>query len=125
MTAPAADAVRAALLAGVRARALGLPEVVETVTWGCPTFRAGKRPFAVFLSDDAHEAALVVVPDADEREALTQDDRFSVPPFFGAHGALALDLTAAPVDWDEVGELLDASYRRVALVRMVRALDRD
>lgn len=110
-------------LAAVRARALALPEVVETVTWDSPTFRAGKRPFAVFWSDDTHPAALVVMPDADERDALAADDRFFVPPYFGARGALALDLVSAPVDWDEVAELLDASYRHVAIERMRRALD--
>ncbi len=110
-------------LAGVRARALALPEVVETVTWDRPTFRAGRRPFALFWSDKTHPAALVIMPDADERDALAADDRFFVPPYFGARGALALDLVAAPVDWGEVAELLDASYRHVAIERMRRALD--
>jgi len=111
-------------LDGVRARALALPEAAETVTWGLPTFRAGRRPFAVYLSaDDDHGPAVVVRPDDDERAALEADDRFFVPAFFGAHGGLALDLAAAAVDWSEVAELLDASYRHVALQRMLRALD--
>jgi hypothetical protein len=38
-------------------------------------------------------------------------------------GWLAFDFTSAPVDWDEVGELMESSYRQVALVRMVKALD--
>ena len=49
--------------------------------------------------------------------------RFVVPPYFGPSGWLALDLAAAPPDWQEVLELLESSYRQVALVRMRRALD--
>ena len=113
----------AALLDGVRTLALALPETVETLTWDSPTFRAGRRPFAVLWSDDEHPVALVVMPDPEDRAALSEDDRFFVPPYFGARGALALDLTAAPVDWGEVAELLDASYRRVAIARMLRGLD--
>jgi hypothetical protein len=37
---------------------------------------------------------------------------------------VALDLTAAPVDWVEVAELMESSYRQVALKRMLKALDR-
>jgi hypothetical protein len=46
-----------------------------------------------------------------------------VPPYFGAAGWVALDFTAAEVDWGEVAELIESSYRQVALKRMLRALD--
>jgi predicted protein tyrosine phosphatase len=36
---------------------------------------------------------------------------------------VALDLTAAEVDWAEVVELAETSYRQVALKRMLAALD--
>jgi predicted DNA-binding protein (MmcQ/YjbR family) len=62
-------------------------------------------------------------PDSDERAALLADERFYSPPYFGPSGWLALDLEARPVDGDEVRELVDASYRQVALKRMLRALD--
>jgi hypothetical protein len=57
--------------------------------------------------------------------SLLQDERFYSPPYFGPGGWLALDLEAAPVDWDEVRELADASYRQVALKRMLKVLDQD
>jgi hypothetical protein len=110
------------LLAKVRRIALALPEATEVEAWGRPTFRAGKI-FAVFSGDDSHESALVLKTDPDEREALTHDTRFYSPPYWGAAGWLALDLLVAPVDWDEVGELLESAYRQVALRRMVAALD--
>lgn len=110
-------------LSEVRERARGFPEAVEVEAWGRPTFRAGKKIFAVFAGGEAHDFALIFKPDADDRAALVEDERFHVPPYFGPSGWLALDFTVADVDWDEVTELLDASYRQVALKRMLKVLD--
>jgi predicted DNA-binding protein (MmcQ/YjbR family) len=111
-------------LAELREVCLALPESVEVEAWGRPTFRAGKRMFAVFEGDDDHPFAVVFKPDPAERPALLADPRFYVPPYHGPSGWLALDLEAAPVDWQEVTELLQTSYRQVALQRMLKALDR-
>jgi predicted DNA-binding protein (MmcQ/YjbR family) len=40
----------------------------------------------------------------------------------GPYGWLGLDLTAAKVDWDEVKELVDASYRLVAPRKALKQL---
>jgi predicted DNA-binding protein (MmcQ/YjbR family) len=98
------------------------PESVEVEAWGRPTFRAGKKIYGVFAGGDEHPYALIFKPASDDHTALRQDPRFYVPPYFGASGWLALDFTAADVDWAEVRELLDASYRQVALKRMLAAL---
>lgn len=111
------------LLAQVRPVCLGLPETREVEAWGRPTFRAGKKIFAVYSGDDEHDASLVFKPGSAERAALVQDPRFHVPPYFGPGGWLALDLVGTPPDWLEVAELVDTSYRQVALVRMLKALD--
>lgn len=110
-------------LAELRTVCLALPETVEVEAWGRPTFRAGKKIFAVFDGTEKHPYALTFKPESDERPALLDDPRFYVPPYFGPGGWLALDLTTAPVDWDEVGELVESSYRQVALKRMLVALD--
>jgi hypothetical protein len=110
-------------LADLRKVCLALPESIEVEAWGRPTFRAGKKLFAVFTGDDDHAYAVVFKPDLAERPALLEEPRFYVPPYFGASGWVALDLTAAPVDWQEVTELVETSYRQVALVRMLKALD--
>ncbi|GAB2936156.1 MmcQ/YjbR family DNA-binding protein [Rhodococcus aerolatus] len=106
-------------LADVRRLALALPEAVEKVAWGRPTFRAGAsgKMFAVY----ERGPVLVVKPEPAEREALLADPRFTSPAYWGASGWVGLTL-AAP-DLDEVAELLDASYRQVALKRLVRVLD--
>ena len=106
-------------LADLRRLALALPESVEVEAWGRPTFRAGKKIFAVFTGINEERCSLVVRPDAQERPALLAGARFYVPPYWGPSGWLALDFTAAVVDWGEVTELLEASYRQVALKRML------
>ena len=109
-------------LADLRRLALALPETVEVEAWGRPTFRAGKKIFAIFTGLNEERYSVVFRPDDDERPALADDPRFYVPPYWGPSGWLALDLTAAPVDWDEVAELLETSYRHVALKRMIAQL---
>jgi predicted DNA-binding protein (MmcQ/YjbR family) len=110
-------------LAELRAVCLAFPESAEVEAWGRPTFRAGKKMFAVFSGDDQHPYGVVFKPEPEERPALLGDARFYVPPYFGASGWVALDFAAAAVDWDEVAELIESSYRQVALKRMLKALD--
>ena len=106
----------------VRRVCLALPEATEVEAWGRPTFRAGKI-FAMFTGSEEERYSLIFKPDSDERAALVEDERFSVPPYWGPSGWLSLDLTAAPVDWDEVDELVETSYRHIALKRMLKVLD--
>lgn len=110
-------------LAELRTVCLALPETTEVEAWGRPTFRAGRKLFAVFSGADEHPYAVVFKPSPEERPALAADPRFFVPPYFGPSGWLALDFTTATVDWVEVGELVETSYRQVALKRMLAALD--
>lgn len=112
-------------LADVRRICLALPESVEVESWGMPTFRAGKKIFAVFAGSEEKRYSLIFKPEAGERDALLGDERFYSPPYFGPAGWLALDFTVDAPDWDEVAELVDGSYRQVALKRMLKALDGD
>lgn len=112
-------------LADVRRLALALPEAVEKVAWGRPTFRAGERGkmFAIFERAEHTPSLLVVKPEPGEREALLAEPRFGSPAYWGPSGWVGLDLTAGDPGLDEVAELLESSYRQVALVRQRRALD--
>ncbi|MDT5244626.1 MAG: hypothetical protein QOD36_2002 [Mycobacterium sp.] len=66
---------------------------------------------------------LVKVDDSDRR-ALEQDKRFFFPAYMGPFGWLGLDLTARKkVDWDEVRELIDASFRMIASKKLIKQLD--
>lgn len=110
-------------LAHLRQMALSLPETVEVEAWGRPTFRAGKKIFAIFTGLDSDRPSVVFKPDDAERPALVADERFYSPKYWGPSGWLALDFTAAKVDWREVEELVEGSYRQVAGKRMLAKLD--
>ena len=111
-------------LAELRDVCLAFPESCEVEAWGRPTFRAGKKMFAVFSGTEERPWGVIFKPEPDERPALLQDRRFYVPAYFGPGGWLALDFaTRKRVDWGEVADLVDSSYRQVALKRMLKALE--
>lgn len=119
------------VLARLREVALALPGAGAKVSHGRPAFFTTKV-FAYYggsrrLDGDwvAHDCAVLVQPDPTERPALLDDPRVWVPAYLGPSGWLGLDLPPDPaaVDWAEVGELLDASYRLTAPARLVRELD--
>lgn len=118
-------------LVQVRAIALAFPGAFEKISWGRPVFCAPKM-FAVYGGSAKpatggdhvpYPHALLVKADDSDRRALEQDPRFFFPAYLGPFGWLGLDLTAADVDWAEVGELMDASFRLVATRTLIRQLD--
>lgn len=115
------------LLARVREIALALPGTSEKISHGRPTFFT-KKVFAIFggvvkgdHASDALGQSLVFLPDPAEKPALLEDDRFVVPGYEGAYGWLALDLRG-DIDWSEVAELVESSYRMTAPPRLVAEL---
>ena len=116
-------------LAELREIALGYPGATEKVSHGRPGFFVTKM-FAMYGGSSKETGKLVTVPhcvivkvDDSDRAALQRDERFFYPAYVGVAGWLGLDFTVAAVDWDEVGELVDASFRLVAPARMITALD--
>ncbi|XGX78543.1 hypothetical protein LQK93_01335 [Terrabacter sp. BE26] len=116
----------------LRAICLALPGTDEKVSHGRPSFFT-RKVFAIYggvLKGDhdpePYRQALLVLPEETERPALLQDERFVVPGYLGPHGWLMLDLRnprgAEGVDWDEVVELVDTSYRLTAPAGLVRSL---
>lgn len=116
------------LLARVRGLASAFPGADEKVSHGRPAFFTTKV-FAYYggsLKVDGewvqHPQSIVVQPDSADRHALLQDSRVYVPAYLGPSGWVGLDLDAAG-EWDEVAELLDASFRLTAPRRLVIELD--
>lgn len=110
------------LVVRLREICLRYPEAIEVRAWGRPTFRAGKKIFAFAGASMDAPLSLVFKPDPDDAPALRQDARIFSPPYFGPSGWLAIELDRVG-DWREVAELIDSSYRQVALVRQLKALD--
>lgn len=109
------------LVERVRALCLAYPEAAEVISHGRCTFRAGKRQFAIV--GVAQSGAVLFIPDDSERFALLEREDIFVPPYEGAYGWLAMRIDADAGDWPLLAELIDTSYRRVALRRQLRALD--
>ena len=121
------------VLARLRAVAGRLPDVHEKVSHGRPNLTAGEKGkvFAVYGGGvkvspgvhEQHECSVLLKPDPAEAGAFAEDPRFFSPAYYGPSGWVGLDLDGDEVDWDEVAELLDASYRTVAGVRLLARLD--
>lgn len=118
------------VLGRLREVALTLPGAALKVSHGRPAFFITKV-FAYYGGSQrvdgewvAHDHAVLVLPDEADRPGLLEDPRTWVPAYLGPSGWLGVDLGPDPaaVDWDEVGELLDASYRLTAPARLVAEL---
>ena len=105
----------------LRALSMALPEVVETVTWGHPTWLVGKKAFVV-IEPYKGEYAIAFKATVADQTALTMDPRFYATPYTGKHGWTSLRLTER-VDWREVRALVESAYRLVAPKRMLAKLD--
>lgn len=116
------------VLARVRELALALPGADVKVSHGRPAFFT-KKVFAYYGGsrkvDDGyveHPTSIIVVPDPDDLVALREHPQVWVPMYLGVSGWIGFDITD-DTDWDEVAELLDASYRATATKTLVRELD--
>jgi hypothetical protein len=119
-------------LAEVRKVALGFPGAFEKISWGRPVFCAPK--IFVMYGGSAktgtkseyiqYPHSILVKVDESDRRALERDRRFFYPAYMGPSGWLGLDLTVnKKVDWDEVTELIDASFRMTAPRKLIKLLD--
>lgn len=111
------------LVERVRAICLAYPESAEVWAWGRPTFRAGRKIFVMVAASMDRPFTFVFKPGPDERLAYLDDGRFYAPPYWGPGGWLAAYLDDPRADWTEFAEIIDTSYRQVALVRQIKALD--
>ncbi|MDN5744852.1 MAG: MmcQ/YjbR family DNA-binding protein [Nocardioidaceae bacterium] len=120
-------------LAELREICLALPDAVEFVSHGRPCFKAGEKGkvFASFgaglkTGPGTHrriDSAVTVKIAVDELPAIDDDEHFFLPMYAGTSPWRATDLARPDVDWTEIAELIDASYRNVAARRLIAALD--
>ena len=109
-----------AYLTRLRRLSASLPETAEVEAWGHPTFRAGKKIFATFGEHEGTPTIGVKSTHADQAILVTNPG-FFVPPYVGQHGWVGIRVDK--VEWTIVADLVETSYRMVALKRMVKALD--
>lgn len=104
----------------LRALAASLPSTKERLTWGHPTFRAGKKIFASF-GEHENRPAITVKQTPEDQSMLLQSDGFFVPPYVGQHGWVGI--WVEDVDWPMIEDLVEHAYRLTASKRMLQELD--
>lgn len=113
-------------LENLRRLCLALPEVIERLSHGEPTwFIRGKKTFVMFANHhhDDRLAFWCAAPDGAQEMLVGNDpERFFVPPYVGHRGWLGVYLDV-PADWDQIADLVVDAYRAVAPKRLVAALD--
>jgi predicted DNA-binding protein (MmcQ/YjbR family) len=105
----------------LRAMCLALPETSETASWGHPNFKAGARTFVAFERVKGRASIAFRLEPADVDRVLERTSFFVTPYGRGQWVSLWAD---GAIDWKRVEDLVDRSYRVVALRRMLKALDR-
>ncbi len=107
----------------LRTICLALPETTEGGGVGDPSFRVRDKIFAM----QHHVADRVSMwckarPGAQGILVSSHPERFFVPPYVGRHGWVGVWLDVA-IDWEEVADLVEESYRMTAPRRLCALLD--
>ncbi len=107
----------------LRSICLRFPEATEKPFGGhtAPSFRVRDKLFLTRSEDGGH-LMCKALPGVQEILVASDPDRFFVPPYLGAKGWIGIRVDAG-LDWDELGELAEESYRLIAPKRLVARLD--
>jgi hypothetical protein len=103
---------------------IALPEAEEIETWGHPTFRVRKKIFVgCGVAEDGYAQMTCKAPPGEQRALVASDPtRFFVPAYVGSRGWVGVRL-AGTIDWVEIEELVEESYRMTAPKRLGALLD--
>ena len=107
----------------VRSICLALPEA-ELKPFGghtAPSYRVRDKLF-VMTSEDGTSMTLKARPGVQEMLVGSDPERFFVPHYVGHRGWIGVRL-AHEHDWDEIGDLIEESYRMTAPKKLATLLD--
>jgi predicted DNA-binding protein (MmcQ/YjbR family) len=107
---------------------LALPGAESSATHGDhPTFRVRGKVFAYFLDDHHGDGILSVCVKAELGENVDRvrrdPERYYLPDYIGPRGWFGLRLDRGRVDWREVANVVERSYRLTAPTTLVAKLD--
>jgi predicted DNA-binding protein (MmcQ/YjbR family) len=100
---------------------LALPETDESTAFGAPVWRVGKKSFAM-LYDYGKGLTVQFWVGIERQGPLEMDPRFSIPPYMGHNGWMALDASQG-INERELRDFLVDSYRHFATRRALAKLD--
>ena len=102
---------------------LSFPEAREQEAWGHPTFRVRDKIFAACGNEEERlSMTCKAPPGAQEVLVATDPERFFRPAYVGHRGWIGVRL-APPIDWDQITDLVEESYRMTAPKRLSARLD--
>lgn len=103
-------------LSRVRRICAALPETVEKISHGAPTFFVRKKVFVMFASNhhnDGHVAIWIPAAPGDQEKLIeSAPKKFFRPPYVGVKGWVGIEL--AQVDDEELGFFLTEAWRMIA-----------
>ncbi|MEP7324662.1 MAG: MmcQ/YjbR family DNA-binding protein, partial [Gemmatimonadota bacterium] len=114
-------------LTRLRKLCLALPQAHEVEAWGAPTFRVKNKLFAMYAEAGNHHGAgreAVWLKAAAGNQAImvgAAPRKFFVPAYVGPSGWVGVWLDRR-VNWKELEDLLEDSYRLVAPKRLLAAM---
>ncbi len=117
---PFKSARAVSVLTRLRKICLNFPQTSEGRQFGNPMWSAGKKTFVIARY---HGEALTLCfwVGVEAQSMFTADERFSIPPYMGHNGWIALDVSRH-CDAAEVAALCEQSYRHFASKRMLACL---
>nr|WP_228726868.1 phosphoribosylglycinamide formyltransferase [Novosphingobium aureum] len=116
------------LLSRLREMALALPGTEERESHGSPGWRVGGKYFAHFNDQHhgtPHVALLAKTSSADEVEGLAESSpqAYFKPAYYGAAGWVGVILNREELDWEQVREWLERSWRAVAPKKLAAMME--
>jgi hypothetical protein len=121
------------VLGRLRKLCLAFPGASERLSHGEPTFFVGAKSgkggkvFVMFSNDHHGDGKIAftcpAAPGAQELLIEANPRRFYRPPYVGPSGWIGVRLDVSPLDWDEIAELVEESYRLVAPKRALKSLE--
>jgi len=114
-------------LARLTALCLALPEAERELLGDHAAFRVRKRVFAYFLNNHHGDGIVSVCCRSamgENVDRVSRDPyRFYMPAYIGPRGWFGLRLDRGRIDWKEVANVVELSYRLAAPKTLVRRLD--
>lgn len=102
---------------------LALPEATEQETWGHPTFRVRDKIFAGYGEEEGRQTLTCKAPSGAQEVLVANDpERFFRPAYVGHRGWVGVRLNP-PIDWGQIADLVEESYRMTAPKRLAARLD--
>ena len=100
----------------LRAICANLPETVETLTFGHPTFQVRSRTYSV-LEEYRGQLCICFKTSVSGQKRLVTQPRFFASPYIGRYGWVSM-VVDGELNWTEVRELIHESYRQIAGKRL-------